>query len=130
MLRVDEDALLCDLAETYGIFDMRALPIPLLATLSLGLRRNSRIKEKMAGTEEGVDTLLLAHAVDRLSTLVWFKTKDGQRGIHRPMSMVSLLTGAEGTSKETRNFESPEDFEAERARIIERIANGERNKHR
>ena len=43
MMAVNRDALICDLAETYGILDCQALPALLLATLSCGLRADSRI---------------------------------------------------------------------------------------
>ena len=49
MIRFDEDALICDLAETYHIYDYRSLPVKLVATLSAGLRDDSRIKLKAAG---------------------------------------------------------------------------------
>ena len=39
--------------------------------------------------------LLLAAAVDRLSLLVWFKTKDGLKGRNRPASLVERMTRAE-----------------------------------
>ena len=52
MIATDENALLCDLAETYGIFDFNALPVETLAALSFGLRENSRIKRKMSGALE------------------------------------------------------------------------------
>ncbi len=47
MLAVDRDALVCDLAETYGILDLYAHPAQLIATLAAGLRENSRIYERM-----------------------------------------------------------------------------------
>ena len=40
----DEDALVCDMAETYHIFDYRALPLFLAARLACGLREDSRSK--------------------------------------------------------------------------------------
>ncbi|MBQ4177615.1 MAG: hypothetical protein II640_09125, partial [Lachnospiraceae bacterium] len=49
MINADEDALICDLAETYGIFDMESLPVKLVATLAMGLRGDSRIKMKISG---------------------------------------------------------------------------------
>ena len=36
MLATDEDALLCDFAETYGVYDLEALPVEKLAVLSFG----------------------------------------------------------------------------------------------
>ena len=46
---------MCDLAETYGVLDMDALPARLVATLAAGLREDSRIitalRKKHAQTE-------------------------------------------------------------------------------
>ena len=36
MIFTDEEALICDLAETYQIFDYRSLPVRTVATLSAG----------------------------------------------------------------------------------------------
>ena len=47
MLAVDRDALMCDLAETYGILDLYAHPAQLIATLATGLREDSRIYARM-----------------------------------------------------------------------------------
>ena len=92
MVRRDETALICDLAETYGILDWRALPLKTAAALSSGLRENSRIKMEIAGMRADQDTLLLAAAVDRLSLLVWAKTKDGLNGRNAPASIFEMLT--------------------------------------
>ena len=69
MIRMDETALICDFAETYHIYDYRAMPLRTVAALAAGLRRNSRIMIKMSGVGVDPDTLLLAAAVDRLSFL-------------------------------------------------------------
>ena len=97
MVREDETALICDLAETYHILDWRALP---LAALSAGLREDSRIKMKIAGMKADQDTLLLAAAVDRLSLLMWAKTKDGQKGRNPPKSIFDELTRRPEDKKE------------------------------
>ena len=69
MIATDEDALLCDLAETYGIFDLNALPVETLAALSFGLRENSRIKRKMSGALEVDEMELLAVIADNLTVI-------------------------------------------------------------
>ena len=69
MIATDEDALLCDLAETYGIFDLNALPVETLAALSFGLRQNSRIKRKMAGALEVDEMELLSVIADNLTLI-------------------------------------------------------------
>lgn len=118
MIAADESALICDLAETYGIFDYRALPVGLLATLSAGLRENSRIKTKLAGTKVQPELLLLAAAVDRLSLLVWSKTTDAENGTNIPKSIVDILNGDTAPESDIVTFETAEEFEAARKEII------------
>lgn len=117
MLAIDRDALICDLAETYGIFDYRALPASLLATLAVGLREDSRIKMRLSGGKVPRREILLAAAVDRLSLLVWGMTEDAQHGRNRPAFLLDVLLGEEKQSGDVVAFDAAEDFEAEWARI-------------
>lgn len=126
MLKADRDALLCDLAETYGVYSFESLPTNTVAILACGLRANSRIKMKITGVHEGApELLLLAHIADRLGLLVWQKTKDGQKGRKRPPSFVEELTGktdkAQKTVTTVSAFETPEAFERARLAIIEKV---------
>lgn len=113
MIAHDRDALVCDLAETYGIFDMRSLPATLLAALSSGLRENSRIKMKMAGITLTLPEMLLAAIADRLAMQNWLMSEDGANGVNRPKSILTALLGADGANSGVMTFDSPEDFEAE-----------------
>lgn len=115
MISVDRDALICDMAETYHIYDLRGLPARTLATLAFGLRADSRIKMRLSDQSLRVNTLLLAAVVDRLGLLVWGQTEDGQRGRNRPQSIIDALEGAENAPQ---GYNTPEEFEAERRRII------------
>lgn len=112
MLKTDREALLCDLAETYGVFDLRALPVPTLAVLAAGLREDSRIKTRLSGVSVPRKDLLIAAAVDRLSLLVWGMSEDAKRGTNRPKSLVAALMGETEGSSDVMTFESPDDFEA------------------
>lgn len=117
MLSVDRDALICDLAETYGIFDLRALPVSLLATLAVGLREDSRIKLRLAGAKVPQIQMLMAAAVDRLSMLLWAQTEDGHRGVNRPKSIVEILMGGEHDGGAIQAFDTIVDFEEEWEKI-------------
>lgn len=117
MVAADRDALLCDLAETYRIYDFRALPVSTLATLAVGLRENSRIKMHLSGMRITREEMLLAAAVDRLSLLLWAKTEDGRNGINRPKSVLSTIMGDDSSNGPVEAYESAEDFEAEWFRI-------------
>jgi len=114
------DELVCDMAETYGIFDIKRVPVRLLATLAVGLRDNSRVKRAKSGTKYDDKTLLLARIADLLLWLKWSRTEDGVNGTNYPGTpMVDYFLGRE-TPKPEKDFlvfDSPEDFWAEMDRI-------------
>lgn len=108
MISVDRTAWLCDMAETYGVFDIRSLPLRTVAALSAGLRDDSRIKMKIRGENVSRTELLLATVADGVSALLWrfgaYKDK--------PVSIVDALLGK--TKKQSSGvvaFATPEDFE-------------------
>lgn len=120
MIAADCDALQCDLAETYGIFDYRAVPVPTLAMLATGLRDNSRIKQKMSGEKISTELALLAGTVDRLSLLVWLATGGSNSGTAPPPSIFDALNGNlehTVTKKDVRTFDNPIAFESTWASI-------------
>lgn len=119
MIRTDADALACDMAETYHIYDMREQPPARVAVFACGLRQDARIKMRMTGTEAGMTDMLLAACADRLSLLVWQNTKDGQRGRNRPASIYEALAARQAPQeRDVAGFDSPEAFEAARAKIL------------
>lgn len=118
MIRFDEEALVCDLAETYHIYDYKQLPATMVAVFSCGLSDNSRIKMKLANEKVDIDTILLASISDSLRLLLWIKTDDGVKGINRPSSVLSTLTGQQVQEKNELVFSSGEDFEKERSRLL------------
>lgn len=115
MIAADEDALICDFAETYHIYDMRKMSVPYIATLATGLKNNSRIMMSVNGLKVELNTLLLAHIADNTAINTWFKTEDGQKGNNRPPSMIRLLT--QPVQKEETGFDSGDDFEKEWRRL-------------
>lgn len=114
MIALDEAALVCDLAETYGIFNYRALPLSLVATLCFGLGLNSRIKSKLIGLKVPLDTFLITQVVDHLAGIRWMISEDGHEGKNRPPS-ISAIFLEKNDEDETETFDSPDDFETFRA---------------
>lgn len=111
MIAVGEDELICDMAEVYGILSCDTLPVLLYATLASGLRKNSRIREKMDGYDVTTESLLLSVIFDKLTYAFW--SGEGEK----PKSLTSYLLGeqqsAERTNKRNKIYDSPEDFERE-----------------
>jgi hypothetical protein len=124
MLGLDEEALICDLAETYGIFDYESLPVQTVATLSIGLRGDSRIKLAAAGRKLGTTDALLATIADYLAMIFWTKTKDGQNGRNRPKSIREALENGNKKDNEIVGFESVEEFERAREALLEEVTHG------
>ena len=121
MIALDEDALVCDLAETYQIYDYRQLPLNQVAVFAYGLRDDSRIKQIMSDQIVPLETTLLASIVDRLSLSLWLQTKDGQKGVNRPASIAAMLTKNNKEESDERDylvFESGEDFENYRKALL------------
>ena len=128
MIRLDEDALVCDLAETYQIYDYKQLPLNQVAVFAYGLRDDSRIKQMMSNQIVPLETTLLASIVDRLSLSLWLQTKDGQKGVNRPASIADQLIKrdkSENDEKDYLVFESGEDFENYRKALLAKTGGDE-----
>lgn len=111
MIAKDEEALICDLAETYHILDYKAVPVKTLAILANGLRDDSRIKMKLANVKASLQEMLLASVVDNLSFIL--KGLSGNK--EKPFLFTELLTEKTGSGK---GFHSPEAFEEARKKIL------------
>ena len=107
MLGFDRTALVCDLAETYRIYDYRSLPLSLVATLAAGLRDDSRIKMKMAGVKGDAKEILLATIADTLR--YWIYMMGGGKG-DAPELIVSAYYPKKEKQKEYQSFSTPEEF--------------------
>lgn len=120
MIAKDEDALICDMAQFYHIYQMRELPVKTLAVLAFGLPPESRIKIALSEVDVSPQMLLMAMMADRLALLAWLQSSDGARGRHRPPSIVEAIKNAraEKTKSDVLSFNSGEAFLAAQKRII------------
>ena len=118
MIITDEEALICDFAETYGIYDYKRLPLTTAAIFASGLRENSRIKMKMSGVNVSFDTVLSAAIADRIGLIAWMNSKDGARGANRPDSILDKLINPNNPRSNVLSFDSAEEFEEEKRRIL------------
>ena len=113
MLRADRDGLICDLAETYGVFDMKALPIQTVAALAAGLREESRIKMHLTGRKATRVETLLAAVLDGVNRITWLLSAVCPHEGEGPKSVLRAILGQEGPqgNEAATVFTSPEDFE-------------------
>ena len=123
MVALDEDAFICDLAETYGVYEYRALPLQTVATLGLGLSYDSRIRQRQSGIIVPFSTFLMAQAVDCLATLCWLNSEDGAKGRNRPERITDKLKREEELNE--GQFADADAFEAVRMRLLNSPKEGE-----
>lgn len=104
------------MAETYGIYDWRALPLITAATLAQGLPAHSRVMRAVSGTQlPNAETTLLAIIADRLGQIAWMLSEDGSKGNNRPPSLLAALSGQK--EPEADGYDSADDFMAAWAAI-------------
>ena len=111
MISSAEDALICDFAEYYHIYDYRSLPVDYAATLACGLREDSRTFVALNETKHGFDMMYKTLVLDYLARLWWAKTEDGQKGQNAPESIFKTVFG-EDKPKNLQSFRSGDDFMA------------------
>ena len=119
IMRDFEHEMICDLAEVYHVLDYRSRDPLLIAILVAGLREGSRVVMARSNSKITTEVILMASILDRLSILLWSKTKDAQKGINFPKSVLSAFVG--NTEKPNVSFRTAESFEATRRRIISEI---------
>ena len=116
MIRFNEDALICDLAETYRIYDYRSLPASMVATLSCGLRENSRIMTALRNEKVPYNTMILARISDMLSACFYDEE-------NRPPSLVQAFSNNVSENIESKtdieSFNSSDDFISARNKLKE-----------
>ena len=101
--------MICDLAETYGIFNYQELPPSLVATLVVGLRDDSRVKMTLSGTKLTLDQTMLALILDGINLILWGRSKKHSA---KPKSAYKILTEEKKPKDELKMFRSPEEYEA------------------
>lgn len=123
MIEEGEDDLICDLAETYGIFDYKSLPVQLVAVFSYGLREDARIWKKLTEVRN-IDREIMVSILDNLNWLVWAQTEDGANNRNKPESLYKKLYGKESDKQsEVESYTSPEEYKKAWERIRKQHGN-------
>lgn len=119
MIREDKNSWICDMAETYNIYDYKRVPVKMLGILSAGLREDSRIRQKLEGLKAPPDTIIMAKIYDLVNILLWSKTKDAEKGKNYPKSFAKMFL--ETDEPEPTSYATGADYEKARAEIVKKI---------
>lgn len=107
------------MAQYYHIVEWEGLPVQKQAALVYGLPDHSRVKVRIKGGKYLSKEVLLAMLVDNTAHLIWMQSEDAQNGRNRPKSILAAMLG-EKEDNDVEAFDTPEDFERERDRILGR----------
>ena len=100
--------MICDLAETYGIYDYRSQSPELISVLVFGLKEDSRVIKKITKARLSFNDSILALIFDSLQIINY---KLGHRkGQEKPKSLFKKLT-EEKKKDDLQKFATPEAFE-------------------
>ena len=113
-MKEHEDALVCDLAEYYGIYDYRQFSLRYIATLAVGLRADSRVKGYINGIEQPPVGITLVQMLDAIQYFAYAMAG----GKEAPKSALNAYLTAKKT---TDGYDTGEDFENAREAILGRI---------
>lgn len=107
-----EEALICDFAQYYHIYNWRGLPLRTAAALAAGLPSESRCRMRELGLEWPINTMLLAMLCDFVQLSLWARTKAAGDGQQPPSGVLAALLGKDTQEKEPpcAGFESAEAF--------------------
>lgn len=96
------------------------MPPVYVATLVTGLRADSRTMLKLSGEKLTQEQTLLAAIVDRLSILVWAKSKDAAKGKNKPRMILEEINKPK-KENDIVSFNNGYDFDNERKRLLSTI---------
>lgn len=117
MMNLDKNALLCDLAETYHIYDYRSLPLHMVGIFACGMREDSRIMMKVMGVKVNTIQTLLALIADNTRLIAWLQSSDGEKGINRPKPLLAMMSEEKYSENNIETFENGQQFDDEWNRL-------------
>lgn len=123
MVAKDEDALICDFAETYHVYAWRQLPARTAATLAAGLSPDSRIMRRLSGVPAKLEHILLAIIADACTLSVWQRSKAAAEGTPPPTSLYKTLFGDKNFSRGS-GFDDGAAFDSWRENMMRSEQNG------
>lgn len=118
MIEEGEDELICDLAETYRIYDYKQLPIKMVAIFAWGLPQDARIMRKLSNDNYSTEEKMLIKIFDCVNWLVWSRTEDGANNRNKPEQLFDKLYKIDRENKQVESFETGDEFQTEWRRRI------------
>lgn len=121
LLSTQEDNLICDFAQYYGIYDMEnQVPCSTAAILTCGLPPESRVMRKMSNSPINTTDTILAGIFDSLNNLMYMMAGKKRK---KPKSLLDKLLNSEKRKQKKQenvvSFSDSDEFEKTWNAIVE-----------
>lgn len=121
LLSTQEDNLICDFAQYYGIYDMEnQVPCSTAAILACGLPPESRVMRKMSNSPINTTDTILAGIFDSLNNLMYMMAGKKRK---KPKSLLDKLLNSEKRKQKKQenvvSFSNSDEFEKTWNAIVE-----------
>lgn len=123
MRALDNDALICDFAQYYHIYDFTALDLKYAAILADGLPKDSRIMMAMSGRKYQPDAVIQLAILDTVRAIEHaFIKAHSDAELPEFKSLLTELLGEDAQEDiDAQWFTSADDFKAEWARVTGKV---------
>ncbi len=119
MRATSRDALICDFAQYYRIYDLDQVDLKTGTVLACGLPPGSRTVMALTGQKVPLEIMLQAATIDAVRNIEYILCRRFLKGKQdRPKSLLKTLTGSGTEDGEIKTFTTHEEFEAAKQRII------------
>jgi len=117
MRAICKDALICDFAEYYHLYDLHSVDLRTASVLACGLPADSRSIRKITGQKYSLEMIIRMKTLDTLASIEHaYVSVHSKRKVPRPQSIFKLLSGK--TDKDVQAFRSGAEFEIARERLL------------
>lgn len=107
------------MAEVYGVYELRGLPLMTAARLACGLPEDCRARLKIRGERFSFDRLLSILTFDALAQVRYYAARAAGFKPQFPQPMYRLF--APQSREGIEGFDSAEEFERERERLLKEV---------
>lgn len=119
-----KDALICDFAQYYHIYDLDSVNLQTAAILACGLPPDSRTLRQMTGQKFSAEMVIQMRILDTVRFFQYaYISSHSKRKVPKPQSIFEILNEKKEENP-IRGFKTKEAFEAARERILKEYNHG------
>ncbi|MBQ9031867.1 MAG: hypothetical protein IJ106_10510 [Parasporobacterium sp.] len=114
----DEDALICDFAQYYHIYDLEQVGVRKAAILACGLPEESRTMKRLSGNKLSGERVILVSMLDTIRSIEFAVYQShSKKKIKKPKPLLKKMMDG-GEKKELLGYGTAQEFEEARKKFL------------